>query len=144
MPATIVAQSSRSGIVASQLVWLPYGAKFMAISAVMNAADITTGGNVVGIAIIWTFDCVQVGHAASCTWKSGVYPQPGGGYGNVAPGLRMRIPAGVNGFAGQLIVPRSLDVGLSMDIQDSNGNSLPIAAPSGSGVTIEVPFYPSL
>ena len=56
----------------------------------------------------------------------------------------MSVPAGVVGFAAQLILPQPLSVGLAMDILDGAGNSLPINAPSGAGVPVAVPVYPGI
>jgi len=145
---TLIAQAQQSGTIASRLVWLPYGAATVLVQTIMNATDVTTGGNAIGVAILWTFDWVRVAHAASMTWQSGVYRTPLGDYGGgrplTGPGLKMPIPPSARGFAGQLVVPQSLAIGLSMDIQDAHGNSLPIVAPSGAGVPVATPVWPVL
>jgi hypothetical protein len=110
----------------------------------MNASDVSTSGNVLNLCIQWTMDCVQVGHAISCVWQSGMHLQNSGGYGGSAAAIAMQIPANVTGLCGQLTSPQSLDVGLAIDIQDANGNSLPLNIPTGSGVPVLPPVYPVL
>ena len=58
----------------------------------------------------------------------------------------MPVPPIVAGFAGQLVLPWPLDVGLELDIQDANGNLLAInvLAPGPFGQTVDVPVYPVL
>lgn len=148
---TIIPQSQQGGIVngyatvvASTIVPLPLGASTVVVQATMASADMAAFGNLVGVGIAWTRDGANVSHAASCTWQSGYAAQPGGGFGKLPPGLKMRIPPGVVGFAGQLELPTSVDIGLTMDIRDVNGNSLGLNLPSGSGATITLPAYPEL
>jgi hypothetical protein len=141
---TLIQQAEQSGTIASRPVWLPWGAASVVVSAILSDADVAAAGSVVSLAILWTFDAVRVGHAASCTWQSGLHRGPGESYGNSPPGLRMPVPPGVSGFAGQLIVPKSMNIGLSMDILDAGGNSLPLLTPSGAGVPVETPVYPVL
>ena len=137
---TIIPQTEQSGTIASQLVWLPFGARTVSLAAIMNAADIATAGNVVGVALIWSFDGTRTALAAHCVWQSGV---PGGAP-NAVPGLSVAIPPNAIGFAGQIVAPQALNIGLAMDIRDAHDNSLPIVAPSGSGVPVQVPVYPML
>ncbi len=125
-------------------MWLAPGAVTVNVTAIMNALDVSTVGNCLGVAIIWYGPNMQPNHAASCTWKSGLIALLQGGYGNNPPGLTMEVPSGVTGFAGQIISPKTLDVGLSMAMFDINGNDLPLFAPSGSGVTVLTPVWPFL
>lgn len=142
---TLLSQQERSGTVASAIVAVPTGAASIVLRAVMADADTGTPGNVVGLCVIWSFDLYQPAHAGSCVWQSGYYAIPGGGgYGHGPPGLAMAIPSSVVGFAGQLVLPHSLSIGLQMDILDANGNTLLSTAPPGAGMTVDVPVYPVL
>jgi hypothetical protein len=133
---TLIPQAEQSGTVASRPVWLPHGAASVSVQAVLNGSDVASGATALGLAILWTFDAAQVAHAASCTWQ--------GGPDRSAPSLRMPVPPGALGFAGQLVIPTSLDVGLAIEIDDNAGNPLPLNIPAGLGVAVETPIYPVL
>jgi hypothetical protein len=141
---TIIAQSEQSGTIASQPVWLAPSAAKVNLTAIMNADDTATGGNIVGLAMIWYFLDLQPRHAVSSVWKSGLHEMPDGGYGSFAPSIIVPVPPGVVAFAGQLDIPRPLDIGLSMAMFDASGNDLPLLTPSGIGPSISIPVRPIL
>jgi hypothetical protein len=121
MPLTVIPQQPQSGTIKSGAVSVPNGAARINVSAVMSEADVITPGNTVDLQISMSLDGVSYGHACSCRWHSGSYPMPGGGQGNMPPGLTIPVPDGAAGYQVQLGLPQSLDIGASVTFLDSAG-----------------------
>jgi hypothetical protein len=123
--ATLLPQAARSGAVASPSAPIPAGAAFVVVSAIMDAPDVDTPGTTIGLALVWTLTGGQVQHGASCLWESGP-PIRRGRTSRGAPAIRCAVPAAAIGVSGQLELPRAMNVGLAVELQDAQGDPLAV------------------